>query len=65
VAKPEVGDVMMLRIGRCFSHGAIVTKTEPLTILHSFQPVGCVVEEQTARNRLLKLDTALYASFWD
>ena len=35
-----------------------------LTILHSFQPVGCVVEEQTARNRLLKLDTALYASFW-
>ena len=64
VAKPEVGDVMMLRIGRCFSHGAIVTNIDPLTILHSFQPVGHVVEEKTERNKLLRLDTALYASFW-
>ena len=64
VAKPEVGDVMMLRIGRCFSHGAIVTNINPLTILHSFQPVGHVVEEKTERNKLLRLDTALYASFW-
>ena len=64
VEKPEVGDVMLLRVGRCFSHGAIVTKLEPLTIVHSFQPVGSVVEEEAARNKLLHLDAALYASFW-
>jgi cell wall-associated NlpC family hydrolase len=64
VEKPEVGDVMLLRVGRCFSHGAIVTKTEPLIIVHSFQPVGSVVEEEAARNKLLHLDAALYASFW-
>ena len=30
VEKPEVGDVMMLRVGRAFAHGAIVTRAEPL-----------------------------------
>ena len=54
VAKPEVGDVMMLRVGRCFSHGAIVTSAEPLTIIHAFRPVGSVVEEEAARNACCK-----------
>ena len=65
VEKPEAGDVMMLRVGRAFAHGAIVTRVDPLTIVHSFQPVGSVVEEQARRNRLLDVDAALYASFWD
>ena len=64
VEKPEAGDVAMLRVGRAFAHGAIVTRAAPLTIIHSFQPVGSVVEEEAARNGLLNFDTALYASFW-
>ena len=64
VEKPEAGDVVMFRVGRAFSHGAIVTRAAPLTIVHSFLPVGVVVEEQAERNRLLRLDLALYASFW-
>ena len=55
---------MALRVGRAFAHGAIVTRANPLTILHAFGPVGCVIEEEAARNHALKLDAALYASFW-
>jgi cell wall-associated NlpC family hydrolase len=64
VEKPEAGDVAMFRVGRCFSHGSIVTRAEPLTIIHSFQPVGAVIEEVVARNKLLKIDIALFASYW-
>jgi cell wall-associated NlpC family hydrolase len=64
VKKPEAGDVVMFRVGRCFSHGAIVTRADPLTIVHSFQPVGSVIEEEVARNKLLKIEIALYASYW-
>jgi hypothetical protein len=64
VEKPEVGDVAVLRVGRAFAHGAIVTRVDPLTILHAFRPLGCVIEEEAARNRQLNLDAALYASFW-
>lgn len=64
VEKPEAGDVVMLRVGRAFAHGAIVTRANPLTVLHAFGPVGCVIEEEAVRNHALKLDAALYASFW-
>ena len=43
----------MFRVGRAFSHGAIVTRAAPLTIVHSFLPLGVVVEEEAERNRLL------------
>ena len=65
VEKPEVGDVMMLRVGRCFAHGAIITRIDPLTIIHSFRPLGSVVEEEARRNRQLNVDGALFASFWE
>lgn len=64
VPKPALGDVVMLRVGRAFAHGGIVSRVEPLTIVHSFRPVGSVVEEEVARNGLLNLDEALFASFW-
>jgi hypothetical protein len=50
VEQPEPGDVILFRVGRCFSHGGIVTATMPLTILHAFAPARCVVEEEIARN---------------
>jgi len=65
VEKPEVGDVAMLRVGRAFAHGGIVSRVAPLTIIHSFRPLGSVVEEEAARNRLLEFDEALFASFWE
>ena len=38
VAEPQPGDVMVLRYGRCYSHGGIVTAAAPLTIVHAFHP---------------------------
>jgi hypothetical protein len=64
VEKPEVGNVAVLRVGRAFAHGAIITGVKPLTILHAFRPLGCVIEEDAARNRQLDLSAVLYASFW-
>jgi cell wall-associated NlpC family hydrolase len=64
VAAPAVGDVMLFRVGRGFSHGGVITAAAPLTIVHSFRPVGHVIEEEVAHNRLLKPEIALFASFW-
>jgi cell wall-associated NlpC family hydrolase len=64
VEKPEPADVIMLRVGRAFAHGGIVSCVDPLTIIHSFRPVGGVIEEEAMRNRQLNLGAALYASFW-
>ncbi len=50
---PQPGDMMLLRYGRCYSHGGIVTGTDPLTIVHAYHPAGCVLEEEIARNAIL------------
>lgn len=44
------GDVMLFRWGRCYSHGGIVTLTNPLTIVHAYQPAGRVIEEAVMHN---------------
>jgi NlpC/P60 family putative phage cell wall peptidase len=66
VAAPEPADVMLLRYGRCFSHGAIVTRREPLTIVHAFAPARCVVEEELVHNVELfeRAREARFASYW-
>jgi cell wall-associated NlpC family hydrolase len=53
VAAPVAGDVMMLRYGRCYSHGGIVTKADPLTIVHAYHPARRVLEEEVGRNAVL------------
>jgi cell wall-associated NlpC family hydrolase len=53
VAAPLPGDVMVFRYGRCYAHGGIVTSSEPLTIVHAFQPSGRVLEEDVPGNLLL------------
>ncbi len=60
------GDVILFRIGRCFAHGGIVTRAEPLTICHAFMPAGYVIEDEIARSPELsdKLTSAKFASYW-
>lgn len=44
------GDVIVFRYGRCYSHGGIVTKANPLTIVHAFWPAQIVMEEELSQN---------------
>ena len=53
VAEPEPGDVIVFRYGRCFAHGGLVTRAEPLTFVHAFSPAGAVIEEALERNATL------------
>jgi cell wall-associated NlpC family hydrolase len=53
VAEPEPGDVMVLRFGRCYSHGGIVTNAKPLTIVHAYFKAHRVLEEDIGHNSVL------------
>lgn len=46
---PKPGDVAVFKYGRCFSHGGIVTKAAPLTIVHAYHPARRVVEDEVER----------------
>ncbi len=48
VAQP--GDVIVFKYGRCYSHGGIVTRAEPLTFVHAYWPARVTLEEDLARN---------------
>jgi len=64
VERPEPGDVMLFRVGRCFSHGGIVTEANPLTIVHAYAPARCVLEEEVARHPELAKRPAKAFSHW-
>ena len=66
VETPDAGDVILFRIGRCFAHGGVVSRAEPLTMIHAFLPAGHVVEDEVARSAELsaRLPTAKFASYW-
>ena len=66
IAAPQAGDAILFRYGRCYSHGGVVTKAEPLTILHAFAPAGRVIEEELSHNVELfeRLGEARFASYW-
>ncbi len=53
VVAPLPGDIMVLRYGRCYSHGGIVTRAAPVTIVHAFHPARRVLEEETRQNSVL------------
>jgi hypothetical protein len=53
VGEPRFGDVMVLRYGRCYSHGGIVTNVEPFTIVHAYFPARRVIEEEIRHNSVL------------
>lgn len=50
VSEPQPGDVMAFLYGRCYSHGGIVARADPLAIVHAYQPTGGVIEEDVATN---------------
>ena len=62
----EPGDVVLFRYGRCFSHGGIVTRSKPLTIVHAFAAAGIVLEEELSHNVAIahRLGEARFASYF-
>ena len=66
VSEPQPGDVILFRVGRCFSHGGIVTSNAPLTLVHAYAPAGVCFEEVIAFNSDLtrRMPTARFASYW-
>jgi len=66
VTAPAPGDVMVLRFGRCYSHGGIVTALQPLTLIHAYFPARRVIEEATSHNAVLcdPARKARFFSFW-
>ena len=64
VDRPEPGDVMLFRVGRCYSHGAIVTQADTLTIVHASFPAKIVLEETVMQNAQMceRAGSALFAS---
>jgi cell wall-associated NlpC family hydrolase len=63
---PQPGDVMVLRYGRCYSHGGIISSAQPLSVVHAFHPARRVLEEETALNTVLSDPTRKprYFSYW-
>ena len=64
VDAPLPGDVALFRVGRCYSHGGIVTRANPLTIVHAYWPAKVVLEETIGQNALMRerLDSVIFAS---
>ena len=63
---PSLGDVMLFRFGRAYSHGGIVTSVNPLKIVHAYAPAKRVIEEEVARNPSLSKPSRKprFFSYW-
>jgi hypothetical protein len=60
-----IGDVMVFRIGRCYAHAGIISRLEPLTIIHAFSNAGRVVEDVIGRSELnARRRVARFTTFW-
>jgi cell wall-associated NlpC family hydrolase len=66
IAEPQPGDVLVLRYGRCYSHGGLVTRAAPLTIVHAFHPARMVLEDGVGQNGALSeiARKPRFFSFW-
>jgi NlpC/P60 family putative phage cell wall peptidase len=64
VEAPQPGDVMLFRVGRCYSHGGVVTRADPLTLVHASWPAQIVLEEVVAQNAMMRerVPSAIFAS---
>lgn len=65
-ARPAPGDIVAVRYGRCYSHAGIVTRADPLTLVHAFAPARCVLEEAMESNSALAAPERAprFFSFW-
>ncbi len=66
VEEPRLGDIILFRVGRCYAHGGIVTRPDPLTIIHAFAPARAVIEDEVGRipDLARRLPNAKFASYW-
>jgi cell wall-associated NlpC family hydrolase len=66
VKQPAPGDVVVFRVGRCYSHGGIITVAAPLAIVHAYFPARHVVEDVVARDAALSHPARAprFFSFW-
>jgi hypothetical protein len=66
IENPQPGDVMVLRFGRCYSHGGIVTAAAPLAIVHAYHPARRVIEDEVDRSGPLSEPARKprFFSFW-
>ncbi len=53
VRQPQPGDIVLFRYGRSYSHGGIVTQSDPIALIHAYHDAGCVIEEHLTRNPAL------------
>ncbi len=60
----DAGDVLLIRIGRCYAHGGIVTVARPLTIIHAFAPARRVIEDELERSSELSTRPIRLFSYW-
>ena len=64
VDEAEAGDIMLLRVGRCFAHGGIVSAIRPLRLVHAFAKARRVIEEEVERNAELVSRPHKFFSYW-
>ncbi len=66
VREPSDGDIVLCRIGRCFAHAGVVSRAQPLAIIHAFAAAGCVVEDIIEQNPELssRIKSAKFTSYW-
>jgi hypothetical protein len=64
IRSPSVGDIALFRLGRCFAHGGIISKSDPLTIIHAHSGVGRVTEGRVAQFPDLAGRVMRFASHW-
>lgn len=49
-ATAQPGDIIVMRFGRCYSHGGIITRTDPFTMVHAYYPARRCLEEEIRHN---------------
>jgi cell wall-associated NlpC family hydrolase len=65
VREPGLGDTVVFRVGRLFAHAGIVSRLDPLSVIHAFAPARFVIEDIVGASELsAKMKTAKFASYW-
>ena len=63
VQEPGLGDIVLFRYGRVFSHGGIITNLQPLRLIHAYFDRRRVIEEDLMLNADL-IDPARKMTFF-
>ena len=63
VSEPEPGDIVLYKWGRCFAHGAILTKPWPQEIIHALVDVRMVTLGRGDGGRLKGREKKFFSVF--